>query len=206
MEPEGEYSEQSTVPHGVLTAEQGRATLDEADEDIRTHGSELNKLLLQAYSTSQSHIIAVKKRLIEEKEISMMEAERAYLNQYDKFQAEIKALQMDIDNREQYEQNESEKYWKLGEHASAIAGKYVNKYSANASMNRTFQAWHEEVKYTRQSNKLDHVAKAFARKYLLAKSFYIMCLNSHRRKSNKQNAEAKFKFDSVTTEVCAMMI
>lgn len=201
MEPEAEYSEQSSVPHGVLPAEQGRATLDEADEDIRTHGSELNKLLLQAYSTSQGHIIAVKKRLIEEKEIAMMEAERTYLNQYDKFQSEIRALQAELASHEQHEAHESEKYWKLGESAATLAGKYVNKYSANASMNRTFQAWYEEVKNSRQCNKLDKVAKAFARKYLLAKTFLTMRLSSQRRKANKQNAEAKFKFDSVTTEV-----
>jgi hypothetical protein len=70
----------------VLPAEQGRCTIDEADEDVKAHSDALNGLLNQAYSTSTTHIVLLKKRLIEEKEIALMEAERAHIHATDYLQ------------------------------------------------------------------------------------------------------------------------
>ena len=201
LDSPGKFTEQSTAPHGVIPAEQGRSTIDEADDDIRTHGEDLNNLLLHAYNTSHGHIIAVKKRLIEEKEIALIEAERNYLNQYDKYQNEIRELQSEIRQQEENLVKSGGIYHDLSNKSAGLLGRHHRKYSSSYSVGKIFQAWHLETKITRQTNKLDLIARTFARKYLLAKAFYGMCMSSQRRRAAKQNAEAKFKFDSVTTEV-----
>jgi hypothetical protein len=196
------FSEQASVPHGLISAEAGRSPIDEdADPDIQAHGHILNDSLLQAYNASQSHLIAVKKRLIEEKEIALMEAERNYLNQYDKFQNEIRELKAEITFQEEHIARDQSDYKTISEKAATLLGKHNAKYSSPSSVKRAFTAWTDEVHSSKQAHKLDLVARAFARKYLLAKTFLTMCLNSERRKAFKANAEAKFKFDSVTTEV-----
>lgn len=196
------FTDQSTAPLGVLSAEQGRSTIDEvADADIQAHGKLMNDLLLQTYNSSQAHLIDVKKRLIEEKEIAMMEAERSYLNKYDQLQNEIRELRESIQEQEAEINRQRETFSILSESAATLAAKRSAKYSSPSSLSRMFRAWAEEVHSTRRSDKLDTVAKAFARKYLLAKTFLGMCLNSQKRKSGKANAESRFKFESVTTEV-----
>jgi len=198
------FADHSTAPHGVhgvIPAEQGRALIDEHDEDVSKAGHELNALLTQAYSVSQSHMIALKKRLLEEKHIEMLEVERKYLNHVDSLKNEIQQLQQEISNQatELGDSRQSKEDFNLK--AAVALSKGSVKYSHPYSVLKVFQAWREEIRSTRRANKLDKVARTFVRKYTLSRAFSAMVLNSHVRKANKQNAEAKFKFDSVTTEV-----
>lgn len=198
----GRFSDQSTTPHGVLPAEQGRSLIDEVeDSDVQAHGKLLNDLLLQTYNSSQTHLIEVKKRLIEEKEIALIEAERMYLNQYDQLQSEIRELRESLQDHAVRIDHQQQNFTVLSEAAAALVAKRTAKYSSPASVHRAFTAWAEQARNTRRANKMDLVAKAFARKFLLAKSFFTMCLNSQRRRAGRANGEAKYKFDSVTTDV-----
>jgi TolA-binding protein len=195
------FSDQSAFPTGILPAEQGKAMEADADNDVRLHNVEMNNILLTAYNASQSHIIALKKRLVEEKEIALMEYERNFLNQYDRLQTEIRSLQHEIRVLNNTNLKTDQNYDELGTKTAVMFDSKRLKYGSQWSVAKLFRAWHDELNITRQSNKLDAIAKAFQRKYLLAKTFLTMTLNSHHRKANKQNAEAKFKFDSVTSEV-----
>ena len=195
------FIEHSTAPQGTIPAEQGRSLIDEHDPDVSNAGHDLNDLLQQAYSVSQSHMIALKKRLLEEKRIEMLELERKYLNHVDQLNNEIQQLQKQISDQHTELGDSRETKEKFSFKAAASLSKYGTKYSGPVSLSKVFRAWREETKATLRSNKLDKVAFAFARKHILSKAFYTMCLNLHIRKANKQNAEAKFKFDSVTSEV-----
>jgi len=195
------FMEHSTAPHGTIPAEQGRSLIDEHDADVSNAGHDLNDLLQQAYSVSQSHIIALKKRLLEEKRIEMLELERKYLNHVDQLNNEIQQLQKQISDQHTELGDSRETKEKFHFKAAASLSKFGSKYSGPVALSKVFRAWREETKSTLRSNKLDKVAFAFARKHILSKAFFTMCLNLHIRKANKQNAEAKFKFDSVTSEV-----
>jgi hypothetical protein len=89
----------------------------------------------------------------------------------------------------------------LSEKSATLIAKHSAKYSSPTSISRAFTAWAELARNSRRADKLDLIAKTFARKFLLAQTFLTMRLNSHRRRSAKASAEAKFKFDSVTSEV-----
>ena len=202
-ESPSKFSDQSTVPHGAIPAEQGLCAIDEdEDEDIKSHGKLLNDHLLQTYSASQAHLIAVKKRLIEEKEIALFDAERKYLNMCDKYQREINDLKSSMENQGKEMTRNQRGFGVLCENSASLLSKRHHKYSSPASLRRAFQGWVDNYLDSKRSDKLDRIAKAFARKYLLAKSFLTMCLNSQKKKAGRANSEAKFKFDSVTTEVC----
>ena len=171
------------------------------DSDVSCQSEILNETLLNAYNSVQSHLITVKKRMIEEKEIAMMEAERVYLNNYDKLQAEIATLKADISCKEGEISKNTNGFSLLSEKSACLIGNLSRKYSSSTSISKIFRAWSDQTLATKRSEHLDRVAQAFARKHLLAKYFYSMCLSVQRHKLCKINAEAKFKFDSVTTEV-----
>jgi hypothetical protein len=196
------FPDQSTAPHGILSAEQGRVLIDEVeDPDIQAHGKLLNELLLRTYSSSQTSLIGIKKRLIEEKEIALLEADRNYRSHCCALQDEIRELRDSLEDSAANLSRQQSDFALLSDAAASLVARRTAKYSAPASLNRTFCAWVEEVRSQRRADKLDLVAKAFARKYILAKAFLSMCLSSQKRKSGKASAEAKFKFDSVTNDV-----
>jgi hypothetical protein len=196
------FPDQSTAPHGILSAEQGRVLIDEVeDPDIQAHGKLLNELLLRTYSSSQTSLIGIKKRLIEEKEIALLEADRNYRSHCCALQDEIRELRDSLEDSAANLSRQQSDFALLSDAAASLVARRTAKYSAPASLHRTFCAWAEEVRSQRRADKLDLVAKAFARKYILAKAFLSMCLSSQKRKSGKASAEAKFKFDSVTNDV-----
>jgi len=192
-----QQQQQSPPRRGILSS----ILCTETDSDIQEHGDSLNRLLDLVYTASTDHLKQVKTRLIEEKEIAVMDAERIASIQYEKYRNEIDRLQKELSSLEA-KQNRSEDLRlmlrnKISYHLSATHRKHRSEYS----LSKIFRAWYGEVQLSKQCSKMDNVAKALARRSLLNRTFLSMSSSLYRRKALKEHSEAKFKFDSLTNEV-----
>eukprot|EP00601_Ochromonadales_sp_CCMP2298_P028432 CAMPEP_0173345124 /NCGR_PEP_ID=MMETSP1144-20121109/11798_1 /TAXON_ID=483371 /ORGANISM="non described non described, Strain CCMP2298" /LENGTH=242 /DNA_ID=CAMNT_0014292213 /DNA_START=194 /DNA_END=919 /DNA_ORIENTATION=+ len=184
----------------IAVSNTGKAVSIAIDEDVKAH-QQVKALIEQAYSASESHLVALKKRLLEEKDNALLEAKRIHLSEANKFRAEIASLQGHIQSLEASNTTTGANYVKLKGRATGAVARHRRKYSAEYSVRRMFSAWAQEAQISRQSGKLDRIGKHFSDKFIKARSFYTMCLNHQRRKGAKQGNEANFKFDSVTNEM-----
>ena len=189
--------QQSPPRRGILSS----ILCTETDSDIQEHGDSLNRLLDLVYTASTDHLKQVKTRLIEEKEIAVMDAERVASIQYEKYRNEIDRLQKELSSLESKRHRSEDLRLmlrnKISYHLSATHRKYRSEYS----LSKIFKAWYGEVQLSKQCSKMDNVAKALARRSLLHRTFLSMSSSLYRRKALKEHSEAKFKFDSLTNEV-----
>mmetsp|Transcript_26535 Transcript_26535/g.57231 ORF Transcript_26535/g.57231 Transcript_26535/m.57231 type:complete len:202 (+) Transcript_26535:36-641(+) len=153
----GSFHSHSPMPR-VISAE--GTTIDEADEDVQI-GQGLSALLDQAYSHSMQHIVSMKKRLIEEKEIALAQAERAHIARADSAQIEIRNLQHEVGLLEARSSSTEECYAKLTHRTTGVMSRHHARYSAEYSLRRLFTAWSSQILSTRNNNKLDRLASLF---------------------------------------------
>jgi len=173
----------------------------DTDSDIQQHGDNLNNLLDLVYTVSTDHLKQVKTRLIEEKEIAIMDAERVAAVQYEKYRNEIDRLQKELTSLEAKRHRSEDLRLMLRNKISYNLSANHHKYRSAYSLSDIFRLWYGEVQLSKHCSKMDNVVKAFARRSLLHRTFLTMSSSFYRRKALKEHSEAKFKFDSVTNEV-----
>ena len=153
------------------------------------------------YSASTDHLKQVKTRLVEEKEIAVMDAERVAAIQYEKYRNEIDRLQRELSSLEAKRHRSEDLRLMLRNKVSYTLSTNHRKHRSEYSLSKIFRAWYGEVQLSKQCSKMDSVAKAMARRSLLHRTFLTMSSSLYRRKAFKEHSEAKFKFDSLTNEV-----
>lgn len=174
---------------------------DDYDDDIRSHSNLLAQLLKDTQRKVNEETVALKKRLVEEKQVALMEAERDYLSKYDRFQSEINSLRLEVRQLQQSNAKQAQQYSELANRAASLSAGAHYVHRSEYSVKKLFDAWRRETMKTRDTERIDRIGSAFSRKYLLEKSFQTMCLNVQRKKNSRLQADAKFKFDSVTNDV-----
>lgn len=179
----------------------GTTNLEVVDSDLAAHDDILDEIARQAKSSTKAHLIEVKKRLIEEKQAALQKAESEYLQQYGVLQDEISGLKRDLHELDASKEADATKYEGTIQRLTTSLFQKHKKSISTFSVQKLFNTWKLFAVTSMYLRKLDKSVAYFSRKTLLNKTLSTLRINCQHRKANNFEAESKFKFDQVTSEV-----
>jgi hypothetical protein len=187
---------------GPYDPKNGLINFNISDEDLTFNDGLLEKALQDMKANTKTHLISIKKRLIEEKSSALRNAEQEYLNRFSILQDEITGLKKEISRLESVDDAVNSRRDTVMELVSYQLARVRPIYTSKFSLVRIFHAWKHDTLSARALKKLEKTSVFFSRKTLLSRTMSNMRANYMNRKAVKAQTEAKFKFDSVTNEVC----
>lgn len=179
----------------------GTTNLELVDSDLAQHDDILDEIARQAKSSAKAHLISIKKRLIEEKQAALLKAESEYLQQYGVLQDEISGLKRDLNDLDAAREVEVAKYEGTIHRLTVSLFQKHRKSISTFSVQKLFNSWKTYSLSSKYLRKLDKSVSYFSRKTLLNKTLSTLRINCQQRRSANFEAESKFKFDQVTSEV-----
>lgn len=179
----------------------GTTNLELVDSDLAQHDDILDEIARQAKSSAKAHLISIKKRLIEEKQAALLKAESEYLQQYGVLQDEISGLKRDLNELDTAREVEVAKYEGTIHRLTVSLFQKHRKSISTFSVQKLFNSWKTYSLSSKYLRKLEKSVSYFSRKTLLNKTLSTLRINCQQRRSANFEAESKFKFDQVTSEV-----
>ncbi len=189
---------------GSYDAKYGAINLNVSDEDLADHDELLDTLVKEAKASTKSHLISIKKRLIEEKVVALQAAEQEYLNKYSVLHDEITGLKNDILSLETLREATAERRDIVMDSFSLVLQSNQTRYKSAHSVIKLFHAWKHCTQAASYLRRIEKTVGYFTRKTALCRAMSTMRANFHIRRSAKLQQEARFKFDKVTNEVSAL--
>jgi hypothetical protein len=184
-----------------IPTSQAKVKLDKSDNDLTQHGAIVDEYLGNLKLDLQSHLAAIKTRLLKQKEKELLAKDDYFIENMHKQQNiidSITATSSKFENLYYGEVKRSELF------TSMLAKQNIKKsliYSSKYSLSKIFREWYKITIQNININRLEKISIKFYNKKLKYKYFQFIIKYINIEKLSRHNNESKTRYDLINKQI-----